>query len=436
MKKKEFDKNIKIISLANNELQGLNLKSILYTPIPYRIPVAFADPTNSADDTKKYIKENYSKEEQENLKYNDKINTAFFNELSKLNKPSEKEAAELAKKYSSKLKAIKYKAPDDLRNITTDDNIDTMKGYFVIDSNALINKNGELLIEFLNLDFNIFNHFLVFFTKYFGMFIDSFNDIDFKNIKIDELTDINSIVSLAKQAYSAHKNDIISIQNLFADFVNILYGYDNNEDINSLTLKQKFYVFYEEHKLELNKFATDYQHNGLFYFNYSPMYKDNLKHKNTAELISKINEFDKNGTKISNNYSISTENIYTVFYISLYNLVLNNNAFIRQCKNCHKYFLTSKSNTFYCTNIYYDNKTCREVGNQLAQKRKEEADPVYNRYRKLLSKKSMNVLRNKDIDKYKKDYENFKEEANKIKKDIKDGTKTYDDFNKWLDGQE
>ena len=150
MKKKEFDKNIKIISLANKELQGLNLKSILYTPIPYRIPVAFADSTNSADDTKKYIKENYSKEEQENLKYNDKINTAFFNELSKLNKPSEKEAAELAKKYSSKLKAVKYKAPDDLRNITTDDNIDTIKGYFVIDSNALINKNGELLIEFLN----------------------------------------------------------------------------------------------------------------------------------------------------------------------------------------------------------------------------------------------------------------------------------------------
>ena len=56
MKKIDFDKNIKIYSIANNHYQGLSLKSILYTPIPYRIPVAFADATNSIDDTEKYIK--------------------------------------------------------------------------------------------------------------------------------------------------------------------------------------------------------------------------------------------------------------------------------------------------------------------------------------------------------------------------------------------
>ncbi len=42
-----------------------------------------------------------------------------------------------------------------------------MTGYFVIDSNALINKNGELLIEFLYLDFDKFNDFVIFFTKIF-----------------------------------------------------------------------------------------------------------------------------------------------------------------------------------------------------------------------------------------------------------------------------
>lgn len=58
-----------------------------------------------------------------------------------------------------------------------------MTGYFVIDSNALINKNGELLIEFLNLDFDRFNDFVIFFTKYFGMFIDLFDDSDIKILK-------------------------------------------------------------------------------------------------------------------------------------------------------------------------------------------------------------------------------------------------------------
>ena len=78
MKKSDFDKNIKIYSIASNHYQGLGLKSILYTPIPYRIPVAFADTANSADDTEKYIKEAYSKEEQKALAYNDKINTEIL----------------------------------------------------------------------------------------------------------------------------------------------------------------------------------------------------------------------------------------------------------------------------------------------------------------------------------------------------------------------
>ena len=148
MKKVDFDKNIKIYSIANNHYQGLSLKSILYTPIPYRIPVAFADATNSIDDTEKYIKDTYSKEEQEDIAYNNKINTEFWNELLKLKNPSEKETINLSKKYQDKLNNFKYTAPDELRNITPNDNIDKMTGYFVIDSNALINKNGELLIEF------------------------------------------------------------------------------------------------------------------------------------------------------------------------------------------------------------------------------------------------------------------------------------------------
>ena len=195
MKKIDFDKNIKIYSIANNHYQGLSLKSILYTPIPYRIPVAFADATNSIDDTEKYIKDTYSKEEQEAIAYNNKINTEFWNELLKLKNPSEKETINLSKIYQEKLNNFKYTAPDELRNITPNDNIDKMTGYFVIDSNALINKNGELLIEFLNLDFDRFNDFVIFFTKYFGMFINLFDDLDIKNIEIDELTDLKTIIT-------------------------------------------------------------------------------------------------------------------------------------------------------------------------------------------------------------------------------------------------
>lgn len=432
MKKEDFDKNIKIYSIAGNKYQGLGLKSILYTPIPYRIPVAFADTKNSADDTEKYIKEIYSKKEQEALAYNDKINNEFWNELSKLKNPSEEETINLSREYQSKLNNFKYTAPDELRNLTTNDNIENMTGYFVIDSNALINKNGELLVEFLNLDLNRFNDFLVFFTKYFGMFIDLLDDSDIKDIKIDELTNLNVIISLANKIYSTHRNEIINFQNLFTNFVNLLYGYDNTKDINSLTLKQKFYVFYEENKKELNKISNNYQHYGTFNFEYSQIYTDELKHKNTTELIKKIKKLDKTGNKIKSNTGIVTSNIFTAFYISLYNLVINNIEFIRLCKNCHRYFITSKSNTFFCDNIYQNNKTCKEVGNQLQQKRKENENPVYKKYRNKFANKSTLLRRNPDIYS-KEDYNNWKKEAQNFIQSIKKGTKTEEEFDIWLD---
>ena len=57
MKRTDFNKEIKITSLIDGKLLGLELKSILYTPNKYRIPVAFSDRVNSADDTEKYISE-------------------------------------------------------------------------------------------------------------------------------------------------------------------------------------------------------------------------------------------------------------------------------------------------------------------------------------------------------------------------------------------
>lgn len=430
MKKSDFDKNIKIYSIASNEVQELSLKSILYTPIAYRIPVSFADKDNSADDTEKYIKDTYSKEEQETIKFNSKLNSKFWSELLKIKDLTEEKTTELSKKYNSKFKDIDYTAPKALRNITISDNIDNITGYFVIDSNALINKNGELLIEFLNLDFNEFKDFFVFFTKYFGMFIDSLDDSDIKDIKIDELTNLELIISLTKKVYSIEKNKIISTQKLFSNFVNFLFGY-NNKDINSLTLKQKFYVFYEENKEELDKISSNCQHYGSFSFEYSSKYSKDLKHKTSSELIQKIKKLDKDGKKISSDNGILTNSIYTAFYISLYNLVEYDGEFIRQCKNCHRYFLTSKSNTFFCDNIYYDNKTCKEVGNQLQQKRKEEENPVYKKYRKTFANKATLLKRNPDIYS-KEDYNNWKKESQSFWKDVKKGIRTEDEFDKWL----
>ena len=222
MKRTDFNKELKIISLAKDKLLGLELKSILYTPNKYRIPVAFADRSNSADDTEKYISENYSKEEQDKLKHNDAINDEFLAKVVELGSGSEDEICKLAKEYKAKLFDVDYKAPAELRCLTPDDNIDHLSGYLVIDSNAILDFGGETMAEFLNLDFDSFNNFFVFFTKFFGMFIDSLNDADLENLQIDELTDIKLILSLAEKVYKNSKQNIIQVQNLFKKFVDFM----------------------------------------------------------------------------------------------------------------------------------------------------------------------------------------------------------------------
>ena len=89
MKRTDFNKEIKITSLIDGKLLGLELKSILYTPNKYRIPVAFSDRVNSADDTEKYISENYSKEDQEKLKHNEEIYNEFLAKVIELNSDDE-----------------------------------------------------------------------------------------------------------------------------------------------------------------------------------------------------------------------------------------------------------------------------------------------------------------------------------------------------------
>ena len=64
---------------------------------------------------------------------------------------------------------------------------------------------------------------------------------------------------------------------------------------------------------------------------------------------------------------------------------------------------------------------------------KLKKDEVNALYRKTLSAKKMLANRNPDIPMYLEKYENWKEEANKFKQDIKSGLKTEEQFKQWIE---
>lgn len=96
---------------------------------------------------------------------------------------------------------------------------------------------------------------------------------------------------------------------------------------------------------------------------------------------------------------------------SLLLISLLNKNIIKKCKNCGKYFITDNSRINYCNNLFKDKQTCGDIGNQIAQRIKQENEIIYGKYRKIYAKKAMLVKRNPDIEVYKKDYEKWKKEA-------------------------
>ena len=151
-------------------------------------------------------------------------------------------------------------------------------------------------------------------------------------------------------------------------------------------------------------------------------------------LINTMAKNDPNGEKIVvNKYNFKTNNLYTYFYIVLYHIVLNDIDYIKKCQVCEKYLFSDKNTTLYCNGEYTDGITCKEYGIKTSQKRKENEEPVYGKYRQIYAKKAMAVKRNPDIEYYKTNYEKWKKEAKEFINDIKSGKKSYDEFDEWLD---
>lgn len=310
--------------------------------------------------------------------------------------------------------------------------VSDLTGSFIISSHSSSFRNANFLLEFINYDFNKFYDFFFFFTRFFGEFIDDFEDEDLEKITINKFTDIATIIELAKKSYNLSKDDLIKKQLFFKKFIEFIYNINDNPVLKEITIPQRFYIFFIQNQLPLEQLLRHYSVEGMFHFAYSFNEYPNVNINNTTEFVNFVKSIDPDGSKISNSQYLTTTDIFMFFYLTIYHLSLNDKLLMRKCKNCNKYFLTKKKNVIFCDNIFEDNKTCKEIGNQNIQKNKEASEPTYGKYRKIYSQKAMLVKRNPDIKSYKEDYDKWKIEAKKFMQDIKNGNKTYEEFDKWL----
>ena len=337
-------------------------------------------------------------------------------------------------------------------------NIEKVDLYLILNYEYRKMALGDNLTGFLNLNFNNFDDFFKFFCTFIFIYLDKIPKIQLskifkgfdKNIinmgtnKPIHIANKELLKQCAESFYETEKDPLIKIQLLFRNFVDYVFNNNREKRLNKLNNAQRFYIF-QNITEDLREISEDYICDYSLNFSFpdeSFMHelfdkiKEGISNPLSDEdfLINTMTKNDPDGKKIvSNKYDFKTNNLYAYFYIVLYHIVLNDVDYIKKCQVCSKYFFSDKNTTLYCNGKYAEGITCKEYGIKTSQKRKENEEPVYGKYRQIYAKKAMAVKRNPDIEYYKTNYEKWKKEAKKFINDIKSGKKSYDEFDEWLD---
>lgn len=205
-----------------------------------------------------------------------------------------------------------------------------------------------------------------------------------------------------------------------------------------LTHKQIFFLYNQINPNTFAEFKQDFHSTDLLDYQYSsfPIQKDLIKFYDVDALVSAIEEIDPTGRKLHSLQQFETTNLFTSFYITLFNIVAINDKLIKICGNCKRYFITHKETVTYCDRIMENKLTCKDIGNREYQKRKLENDPTYDNYRRIGFKKYQRSKRNPEIEIYEKELNQYRETGKQMYKDFCSGKITHEEFEKWVNEQD
>ena len=325
------------------------------------------------------------------------------------NAKSEKERDKLSKEYADNMQKY-YPYRKKYTTLSFNDNVGALDGYILFKIDTIEQQFNLSLFDFISYDFNNLNDYYLFFINYMDYFIDKFDKEDLNKIQFNKLYKIKDIIELARKYYPQERDNIVRYQKLFKDCINFCYQIDGNINLSNLTLQQRFFLFNQLYKNPFKDISNKFEMINLLDYTYDniPYNSENVEPKDILILSSIIHTMDPEGKGLSCTFRFKTNNIFTVFYITLFNTIGMDELYVKICGNCNKYFITPKLNIVYCDREWANNLTCKDVGSKLSQKRKEEKNTVYGKYRTILSRKAMNAKRNPEINKHVKDYEKYR----------------------------
>ena len=377
---------------------------------------------------------------KEFVELNDKFENMSEDEYAKLmitkgeNAKTEKERKKIAEEYAENMK--KYYSSSNSRSILSfKDQVNKLDGYIGFKYDEIEEQLNLPLLDFISYDLNNINEYIIFFINYFDLVMDKLDKQDLDKIKLNTLYEIKFISELAKKYYDRVVNEARKMQVIFKMCIDLVYQMNNNEYTlkltKDLTREQRFFVFNQINNKPFKDISNNFKTINSLDYNY-----DYVDTRVPELVISIIKAMDPKGKEISHQYQYETNNLYTAFYIMLYDIISINNWYVKICGNCGRYFLTPKATICYCDRIIDGEITCKDIGSKEQQKRKMKNNPVLARFRQIQQIKCTYSNRYKDEPFYKKDYEEFNKKGNEFKSKLKKGKITEAEFDKWLDSQD
>lgn len=285
---------------------------------------------------------------------------------------------------------------------------------------------GEQLCDFLNTDFENPNSFKTLIKKYGINFFLNLTDIKYSDFPIpaeEYEKSLDTLINNHKYVFSLFRQD------LMLD-IEYIFNMNNLEEIQDLTPLQRFQVMtnsdvsnkslekIDNDKIRINLSAFEILRD---YSNY-PMRQDE-----TQRIVSKAN--------INSSYFIECTDIIQTLLVELLEIA-KLNIEIKKCRNCGKFFVPdNRSDEIYCSNIYENGKTCKEIGHFKVQQKMIQENDDLRIYRNVYQKLLLRTRRNPSNTKYAREFEIFKDDNNKWKENISKGISSEKEYIEWLKKQ-
>ena len=232
---------------------------------------------------------------------------------------------------------------------------------------------GEVLLDFIQRDLKE-NSYMIF--RFYG-FQTLLSKEERNNLLATDINNSDNMKIKMEQLYVKYMGEFKDYKKQIIDIIEFCL-FNENAEMKDVTPLERLVVFTSTKDI---KEYTILKYNN---FKQSIRLNKDMSRMKKEQIINTLQDKDNNRYGIQEIYEI--DNFYNLLFLELYFILLER-TYLKKCKNCGKYFLTTNSAVIYCNNVYEANKTCREIGASKVFSKNLEKDEAYGLYRKVYKKK-------------------------------------------------